>query len=737
MESWCRICSRSDEFRRFPLFSVADVSQEVIAKMITSCTDTLVSSEDGLPQQICPDCLITLSLAYSFRRLCRRTDAKFRETFDPRAPAEHMATGGSQPRRSQSQVGLDESGGGGVVYDSVPVIKEEVEFYEYECSAPPPPPPEDQWVIQNPRTIHEATAGAMTVLHNPGGQYQEEGGGVGEQPDVDDMMSSMVPMVTMEEGGGGLDPAEYGECSGSGQRKKKHEPERFSKRIRRQSEEYYEVEYTGEAKELEVLKTSRGKDLLALDGYMFYKNSQRGTRCYWECKGQQRRPSEGPLFKCPARVTTDFFDNRHELFSYKRLHTHPPDPTRIQEVKQRNLLKECAATYDSTKPSEIMSQVMNATGLPHSAEMLISKNAQRKIIMRARMEETPTSETVPLDAIDVPFECLQTVDGNQFYQGNCTGPNGTAFLFATQEDIKNLAESSFWLVASTYSAKTGLQRQLLTIQGSVGPFHQQAFPVAFVLLSGSSQELYQEVLAKIKTIAEVIKAKLNPQLVLTDFEQPLVNALEAEFPHTRQSVCFFHYSRQLFRTVEPHGLLASFEKNQWLAQNFKRVKALAFLPPEHIPDAFYVLKSNAPLELHRFLDDFAEQYIFGKVQILSADNVSRTRPQFPTAFWSMYTNIMQGIPNTYNQTKDWHYRMARMLTSYHSDPHKVFKAFRHEYAGTQEKRAALQAGAGPSRKTEDDHRIQAVRTITTNFTSYSTLQFLDTIADNLEGLNTF
>lgn len=34
------------------------------------------------------------------------------------------------------------------------------------------------------------------------------------------------------------------------------------------------MEYTGEAKELEVLKTSRGKDLLALDGYMFYKNSQ-------------------------------------------------------------------------------------------------------------------------------------------------------------------------------------------------------------------------------------------------------------------------------------------------------------------------------------------------------------------------------------------------------------------------------------------------------------------------------
>lgn len=223
MESWCRICSRNDDFRRFPLFSVADVSQEVIAKMITSCTDTQVSSEDGLPQQICPDCLITLSLAYSFRRLCRRTDAKFRETFEPREPsaAEHMVGGSQPPRRSQSQVGED----GAVTYEPVPVIKEEVEFYEYECSAPPL---EDQWVIQNPRTIQEGGGGMMTVLHGVSGQFHHEA--VVEQ---EDDMTSMLPMITMDEGG--HDPAEFGESSGTGgQRKKKHEPERFSKRIRRQ-----------------------------------------------------------------------------------------------------------------------------------------------------------------------------------------------------------------------------------------------------------------------------------------------------------------------------------------------------------------------------------------------------------------------------------------------------------------------------------------------------------------------
>lgn len=156
MDSWCRVCSRSDDFRRFPLYAVAEVSQEVIANMLTNVTDTQVSSEDGLPQQICPDCLITLSLAYSFRKLCRRNDSKFRESFDIRAlPLD--------ARRSQSHLHDDNS------YEIIPTIKEEVEIYEYECTTIPPS--EEQWVIQNPRTIRE---GAMAIVHNSN-QYFDDG----------------------------------------------------------------------------------------------------------------------------------------------------------------------------------------------------------------------------------------------------------------------------------------------------------------------------------------------------------------------------------------------------------------------------------------------------------------------------------------------------------------------------------------------------------------------------------
>ncbi|XP_055543918.1 transcriptional repressor CTCF-like [Wyeomyia smithii] len=218
MDSWCRICSRSDDFRRFPLYAVAEVSQEVIANMITCCTDTQVSSDDGLPQQICPDCLITLSLAYSFRRLCRRSDAKFRDCFRDSVPSQ-LNENQHQQQQHLSQAQDDSA------YEHITAVKEEVEFYDYECEAPPQ---ESQWVIQNPRTIRE---GAMTVVHNSGQYY--------DQTDDTSCADTNVttPMVTL---GQTHTQPELGEPSTSFQRsekiKKKQpaEPERFSKRIRQE-----------------------------------------------------------------------------------------------------------------------------------------------------------------------------------------------------------------------------------------------------------------------------------------------------------------------------------------------------------------------------------------------------------------------------------------------------------------------------------------------------------------------
>ncbi|XP_065094027.1 zinc finger protein 473-like [Ochlerotatus camptorhynchus] len=231
MESCCRVCSRSDEFRRFSLYAVAEVSQEIIANMIRDTSDTQVSSEDGLPQHICPDCLMTLSLAYSFRKQCRRSDAKFREYWGGRTPSQSIDQQQQLPRRSHSQAPDDSS------FEAVTTIKEEVDIYDYEYSVPSH---DNQWVIQNPRTIGE---GAMTVVHNSGQYYDEVSAAAVNDGSVVDRDGSIMPMVTTHLES--HDPSEMGESSGLAQKgeklkKKPPPPERYSQRIRRQ-----EVSTTG------------------------------------------------------------------------------------------------------------------------------------------------------------------------------------------------------------------------------------------------------------------------------------------------------------------------------------------------------------------------------------------------------------------------------------------------------------------------------------------------------------
>lgn len=183
-----------------------------------------VSSEDGLPQHICPDCLMTLSLAYSFRKQCRRSDAKFREYWGGRTPSQSIDQQQQLARRSQSQAPDDSS------FDAVTTIKEEVDLYDYEYSVPSH---DNQWVIQNPRTIGE---GAMTVVHSSGQYYDETAAAANDGSGVD-RDGNILPMVTAHLDG--HDPSEMGESSGLAQKgekwkKKSITPERYSQRIRRQ-----------------------------------------------------------------------------------------------------------------------------------------------------------------------------------------------------------------------------------------------------------------------------------------------------------------------------------------------------------------------------------------------------------------------------------------------------------------------------------------------------------------------
>lgn len=192
----CRACSRTENFRRFSLYAVAEATQEVIAMMILETSNIQVSTADGLPQHICSDCLIALSLAYSFRQQCHRADAKFRGIH---GRVSHLTVVGEQQSHQLPENRSSHTQNTDTFEIIIP--KEEVDpddhhhgYNEYNSSSNHA----SQWA--NPNTHQSVGGGAMTVVHNVSEPYfgGAFAGRISEPSDADDSNLVQPMKVTPE-----------------------------------------------------------------------------------------------------------------------------------------------------------------------------------------------------------------------------------------------------------------------------------------------------------------------------------------------------------------------------------------------------------------------------------------------------------------------------------------------------------------------------------------------------------
>jgi len=49
--------------------------------------------------------------------------------------------------------------------------------------------------------------------------------------------------------------------------------------------------------------------------------------------------------------------------------------------------------------------------------------------------------------------------------------------------------------------------------------------------------------------------QLQPQFILTDFEQAAINAARAEFQGVQNKVCHFHLAQSVYRRIQTNGLI--------------------------------------------------------------------------------------------------------------------------------------------------------------------------------------
>jgi hypothetical protein len=101
-----------------------------------------------------------------------------------------------------------------------------------------------------------------------------------------------------------------------------------------------------------------------------------------------------------------------------------------------------------------------------------------------------------------------------------------------------------FLDGSFYFAPFGFY-QVVTFHGILP--NGKTFLAGFILLQNKTESSYREAFSHLKHILIDMSLNFNPEVIMTDFEKGLQNAIQKELAiNSRLSGCWFHLSQAFF-----------------------------------------------------------------------------------------------------------------------------------------------------------------------------------------------
>ena len=73
--------------------------------------------------------------------------------------------------------------------------------------------------------------------------------------------------------------------------------------------------------------------------------------------------------------------------------------------------------------------------------------------------------------------------------------------------------------------------------------------------------------------------QLHPTTVMSDWETGARNALKEEYPTTKLSGCWFHYTQAIWRRSQKAGLIQVFRENTEFTAFIRNLMVIPFPPP--------------------------------------------------------------------------------------------------------------------------------------------------------------
>ncbi|CAF0740712.1 unnamed protein product [Brachionus calyciflorus] len=303
------------------------------------------------------------------------------------------------------------------------------------------------------------------------------------------------------------------------------------------------------------------------------------------------------------------------------------------------------AISTSEPPRTIIRKII----LESSTECISSmckKTAMRQIIQRERNKTCFSGFNAKcLSKLDIPPELRFTYrDKSNFYMFD-TGAvdRNRVIIFSTQNNIKLLSSHKEWYSDGTFDISPTLFAQVYSIHINI---NNTDLPMLYSLLPNKKESTY-------KKLFQIIKNDLKvsvPDSINCDFEMAAINAAKKVFGCNIHG-CYFHLSQSLYRRVQKKDLIKKWNTDPALRKSFRRLQALAFIPPSDVEKALSLIKQDSPSYFLKILNYFENNYI-GRIK-----DGNRCKPRYLIEVWNLYERIKLDLPRTNNSVESWHSRL--------------------------------------------------------------------------------
>ena len=420
------------------------------------------------------------------------------------------------------------------------------------------------------------------------------------------------------------------------------------------------------------------------------------------------------------------------------IHHHPPNYGDCKAQLAIGDIKQRAREEPNVHPLHLTQNIL--TGVDSETLIALPKEKSlKRCIQRVRRENQPPLPRTFEELGEIP-EQYSMVHGENWvlFDNREEEPDNRVLVLSRRETIRHMSRSSQLFGDGTFECVPRLLTQLYVVHYT---FKDNVLLGPVALMKRKNERSYTILFQAIRQAFPDDQQNWRGRFS-SDFELAASNAFRTVFPDSTEQFCYFHFAQLLWRKAQNVGIAEPYKEEDEveLRTQFHAILAIAYVPPDHVQEAFMDLREAADERLDGILDLLEDNYIMGRRR-----GRGRTAPRFPVASWSVFQATLENRPRTNNNSEAWNRRWKALVGKSHPNIYSMLEKLKKEveYSDAQRELAEL-GNPSPMKKTkyvENDQRLQRlvrsfdeiIGTVSDDPWRSRYLQFLRTVGHSARG----